>query len=52
MGDKVTTSQTTILSEVLKVDREHYEPDEVYEFSNGRKFESTDNKDSGVYDGT
>ena len=25
-------------------------PEVVYEFSNGRKFESTDNTDSGIYE--
>lgn len=51
MGN-VTTSETSILSEVTKVDKDHYKRDEAYEFSNGRKFEDTDNKDSGIYDGT
>jgi len=38
---------------VLEADPDHYEPEEgVYEFSNGRKFESTDKSDSGIYDGS
>lgn len=49
---KVTTSQTDMLTEVLTVDKEHYEPEDVYEFSNDRKFKSTDKTDHGVYDGT
>ena len=37
---------------VLKRDPKHFISDEdVYEFSNGRKFKNTDNTDSGVYDG-
>ena len=47
-----TTSEKPWLAEVLEVDKEHYEPEDVYEFSNGRKFKSTDKTDSGVYDGT
>jgi hypothetical protein len=46
-----TTSQTDMLSEVTKVDKDHYKRDIAYEFSNGRKFEDTDNTDSGIYDG-
>lgn len=47
-----TTSQTDILTEVLKVDKkEHYEPEVVYEFSDGKEFKSTDKTDHGIYDG-
>lgn len=42
MGD-VTTSTITFLSLVLAADPDHYLPDQdVYKFSNGRGFESTD----------
>lgn len=39
-----------ILSLVVEVDKDHYKPDIVYEFSNGRKFESTDRATSGIYE--
>lgn len=42
--------QTTILAEVLKVDKDHYKPDTAYEFSNGVKKESTDGTGGGVYE--
>jgi len=45
------SSETSWLSEVLKADKDHYKKDESYKFSNGRKFESTDDTDSGCYDG-
>ncbi len=35
------------LCELAEPDRK---PDVVYEFSNGRKFESTDATDSGIYE--
>jgi hypothetical protein len=39
------------LEEVLKADPDHYKKDIVYQFSNDRQFVSTDDTDSGVYDG-
>jgi len=43
-------TQTTILAEVLEHEgEEHYKPENVYEFSNGRKFKSTDRAAAGVY---
>jgi len=48
--NEVTISITDILSEVLKADKYHYETDTAYEFSNGRKFESSDKSDSGIYE--
>ena len=46
-----TTSETTMLTEVLKVEKdEFYKPEDVYEFSNDRKFKSTDRTDSGIYE--
>lgn len=44
-----THTTRDILSEVLKEDEEHFEPEDVYEFSNGRKFKSTDKNNSGIY---
>ena len=46
-----TTSDKNILDIVLELDDDHYEPEDVYEFSNERKFKSTDKTDSGIYDG-
>ena len=46
-----TTSETDFLSEVLKVDKDHYKDEDVYEFSNGRTFKNTDRTDKGIYDG-
>jgi hypothetical protein len=43
-------TETNILTEVLKADPDHYKPEDVYEFSNGRTFKSTDNTDSGIYE--
>ena len=41
------------LALVLTHDPKHHVPDEdVYQFSNGRKFKTTDHTDSGVYDGS
>ena len=48
--NEVTIRITEILSEVLKADKHHYETDVAYEFSNGRKFESSDKSDSGIYE--
>jgi len=47
-----TTSDKSWLSEVLEADPEHNEPEDVYEFSNGRKLKSTDKTDHGIYDGS
>lgn len=46
---KVTTTKTDLRTEVLKVDPEHYEAEDVYRFSNGKKFKSTDKSSSGIY---
>ena len=43
-------TQTDHLSEVLKADPDHYNPEIVYEFSNGRQFESTDRDGSTICD--
>lgn len=43
------TTTVTWLSEVLKVDKEFYDPDVAYEFSNGRKFLNTDKTHGGIY---
>ena len=50
MSKEVTIRQTDLLSEVLKIDPDHYEPEEVYRFSNGKKFLNTDKSNSGIYD--
>ena len=47
----MTTSEKSILTEVLELDPEHFDPEDVYEFSNGKTFKSTDKTSSGVYDG-
>jgi len=49
---KVSYSERPWLEEVLRADKDHYKKDVVYEFTNDRKFESTDSTDEGVYDGT
>lgn len=36
-------------SEVKKHDKEHGKPNVAYEFSNGRKFYSTDRSETGLY---
>jgi len=47
---RVNFRTVTWLSEVLKADPEHYEPDIAYEFSNDRKFLNTDkSKTTGIY---
>lgn len=46
------TSEVTWLSVVLQVEPDKYKEEDVYEFSNGRKFKSTDKTNSGIYDGT
>jgi hypothetical protein len=43
------TSEVSWLALVLEADKDHYKADDSYEFSNGRKFESTDGKDKGIY---
>lgn len=51
MSDQeVTTTTIDILTLVTELDDQHYENETVYEFSNGRKFESSDKSDSGVYE--
>jgi hypothetical protein len=47
-----TTSQTTFRDECDRVDKDRHKREWVYEFSNGRKFDNTDNTDSGIYDGS
>ena len=49
-NNEVTIRITDMLSEVLKADKDHYETDIAYEFSNGRKFESSDKSSSGIYE--
>jgi hypothetical protein len=44
-----TFTNTDALSIVLAADDEHYQPDVCYEFSNQRKFLSTDKSTSGIY---
>lgn len=51
MSDQVVnTSERNFLDLVLRADPEHYEEEIAYEFSNGRRFKSSDKSDSGVYD--
>jgi len=53
MADPVgpTTRDYDLKSLVVASDPEHYEPEDVYEFHNGRKFKSTDGMPgSGIYD--
>jgi len=38
------------LSLVVEADPDHYEKEEVYEFSDGRVFLNTDSGTSGIYD--
>jgi len=47
-----TTSDYSWEALVTKNDKDHKKDDEVYEFTGGRKFKSTDKTDSGVYDGS
>lgn len=35
---------------VREADEDVDKPEDVYEFSNGRKFKSTDDTDSGIYE--
>ena len=48
----MATSERSILQKILELDEEHYEPEDVYKFSNDRTFKSTDRTDSGVSDGS
>jgi hypothetical protein len=34
---------------ILEHDKKHYEDDDAYEFSNGRKMKSTDRYETGIY---
>jgi len=48
--DNSTYADYAWLDEVLKRDPDHYLPEpDVYEFSDGRKFESTDGESTGIY---
>lgn len=42
-------SQHSLLGLVVEMDPDHYKRDDAYEFSNKRKFESTDDTQSGIY---
>ena len=44
------SSEISWLSIVQEADDELYEPEDIYEFSEDRKFKSTDRTDSGIYD--
>lgn len=48
------TSTTTKnwLDLVTKADKDHYKPEVVYKWSNGKKHKSTDKTSSGIYDGS
>ncbi len=51
MPEAPTTRDYDFKSLVVKTDKEHYEPDDCYEFSNDRKFKSTDgSSESGIYE--
>lgn len=50
IGETKMAKKTTLLSEVTKVDKDHYKPDPAYEWSNGEVKESTDGTDSGIYE--
>ena len=50
MVDEPTFREYDYKSLVVKSDDEHYDKDDAYEFSNGRKFKSTDgDSGSGIY---
>jgi hypothetical protein len=50
MADEApTVRQISWIGEVLKSDPDHYKEEDVYRFSNGRTFKSTDKTDSGIY---
>lgn len=44
------TREYSFLAMVVESDKDHYKPDVAYEFSNSRKFESTDGTESGIYE--
>lgn len=49
---EVTYSEDSLLHRVVKKNKDQYKDDTGYEFSNGRKFDSSDRYDTGIYDGT
>ena len=49
-NDNITVREYDWRSLVVLYDPDHYKADVAYEFSNGRKFLSTDKSDSGVYE--
>ena len=53
MADPVAPTFTVYdwLALVLEAEPKRAVPEKVYKFSNDREFESTDQTDSGVYDG-
>ena len=51
MSEAPTTRDYSLKTLVVKSDKEHYDKDDCYEFSNGRKFKSTDgDSGSGIYE--
>ena len=50
MPDTPQVTEIGWLALVLELDPKHYEPETVYKFSNNRKFKSTDQADSGIYE--
>jgi hypothetical protein len=51
MPEAPTVRDYSYKSLVVNSDPEHYEADDCYEFSNGRKFKSTDgSSESGIYE--
>lgn len=48
-GPGPTFRNTDLLALCNKVDKDMEKPEIVYEFSNGRKFESSDRSETGVY---
>jgi len=49
---EVTYSDDTLLRRVVERNKDQYKDDVAYEFSNGRKFDSSDRYDTGIYDGS
>ena len=49
-NEEINTSQIDWLSLVVECNDEHYDTDVAYEFSNDRKFLSTDKSNSGIYE--
>ena len=47
-----TSSDKSWLAECVEHEPDFYEDQDVYEFSNDRKFKCTDKTDSGIYDGS